>query len=127
VKVAVGLLVALLAAGPVHDLFPDPASARLIAAVLVAVVVGIAICTAIALGKRRAVFIYVVLFVGFLVQLALSATMLHSNFADFVWNATLRATAVAAILLLFSQLARSWFAATDERPVVFHPHMGRRL
>ena len=127
VKLTVGLIVALLVAGPVHDLFPDPASAALIAAVLAAVVVGIGICTAIALGKRRAVSIYVVLVVGGLFQLALSATVLHSNFADFVWNATLRATAAAAIVLLFSQSARSWFAVADERPVLFDPDTGRRL
>ena len=101
-KLTVGLIVALFAAGPLRDLFPGPVSAALIAAGLVAVVVGIAICTAVALGRRRAAFIYVVLFVGFLSQLALSASLLHNDLAGLVWNATLRAT-----------------AAADRRPVVF--------
>ncbi len=127
VKLTVGLIAALFAAGPLHDLFPGPAAAAIIAAGLVAVVVGTGICTTIAFGKRRAVFICAVLLAGFLVQLELSATMLHAGFAGFVWNATLRATAVAAILLLFSQLARIWYAATDQRRVVLGLQAGRRL
>ena len=127
VKLTVGLIVALFAAGPLRDLSPGPASAALIAAGLVAVVVGIAICTAVALGRRRAAFIYLVLFVGFLSQLALSASMLHNNLAGYVWNACLRATAAAALLLLLSQLARIWLAAADRRPVVFDRNAGPQL
>jgi hypothetical protein len=120
VKITAGLLVVLLAAGILHDLFP--ASAALIAAALVPVVVGIGICAVIAFGQRLAFLIYAVLCVGFLFQLAVSATMLHSTFAGFVWNATLRATVVAAILVLFSQLARRWLVTAGKR-AVFNSHI----
>ena len=127
VKLTVGLIVALFAAGPLHDLFPGPAAGAIIAAGLVAVAVAIAICAALAFGMRRAAFIYAVLLAGFLVQLEFSASTLHASFADFVWNAALRATAVTAIVLLISQLARVWFAATDQRRTVLGLHPGRLL
>jgi hypothetical protein len=94
---------------------------------VVVAVVGGGICAAVAYGRRWAVYLYVVLFIGGLLQLAASATKAHSNPAGFAWNVTLTAVGAAALVLLFSRSARIWFAAINGRPAAFDPNTGRLL
>jgi uncharacterized membrane protein len=126
VKAAICLLVLDLIAGIVYNLLrPHPTWINLIAAVMVSAVVGGGICAAIAYGRRWAVYVYAVLNVGGLLVLVVSAMDIHHSPAVFVWVATHMAVEVAALVLLFSPSARSWFAAFDSRPATFNPDSGR--
>jgi hypothetical protein len=128
VKVAIGLLVVNLIAGIVHNLLrPHPTWITLIAAVMVSAVVGGGICAAIAYGRRWALYIYVVLFVGGLLVLVVSAMDIHNNPAGFAWNLTTTAVGAAALALLCSKSASRWFAAVDSRPDAFDPNKSRLL
>ena len=127
VKVAVGLMGGLLIAAVARNavLGSHSSSLSLIVAILGNVVVGAVLLTAIALGQRWAVMVYVVFFVLGLPLLLLSAV--HDNAAGLVWMIARTAIELVAIGLLFSRPARAWFAVVRDERVAFDPNTGRSL
>jgi len=116
-----GLLIAAMARNAVLGSH----SHSLIVAVLVQAVVGIVLLTAIALGQRWAVMVYVVFFVLGLPLLLLSAV--HDDAGGLVWTIAETTVELVAIGLLFSRPARAWFAVVRDERVAFDPNTGRSL
>ena len=125
VKVAVGLIGGLFIAGVLRNAVLASHSHSLIVAMLVQAAVEIVLLTAIALGQRWAVMVYVVLFVLGLPLLLLSAV--HDNAAGLVWTIAGTTVELVAIGLLFSRPARAWFAVVRDERVAFDPNTGRSL
>jgi hypothetical protein len=125
VKVAVGLIGGLFIAAAARNAVLGSHSHSLLVAMLVRAVVVTVLLTAIALGQRWAVVVYVVLFVLGLPLLLLSAV--HGNAAEVVWTVAGTAVELAAIGLLFSRPARAWFAVVRDERVAFDPNTGRSL
>jgi hypothetical protein len=125
VKVAVGLMSGLFIAAAARNAVLGSHSHSLIVAILVQAAIVTVLLTAIALGQRWAVMVYVVLFVLGLPLLLLSAV--HDNAAGLVWTIAGTAVELVAIGLLFSRPARAWFAVVRDERVAFDPNTGRSL
>ena len=125
VKVAVGLMGGLLIAAMARNAVLGSHSHSLIVAVLVQALIGIVLLTAIALGQRWAVMVYVVFFVLGLPLLLLSAV--HDDAGGLVWTIAETTVELVAIGLLFSRPARAWFAVVRDERVAFDPNTGRSL
>ena len=127
VKVAVGLIGGLFIAGVLRNavLGSHSPSFSLIVAILGNVLIGAVLLTAIALGQRWAVMVYVVFFVLGLPLLLSSAV--HGNVAGSIWSIVETAVELVAIGLLFSRPARAWFASVRDERAAFDPNTGRSL
>jgi uncharacterized membrane protein len=114
VKAAVGLLGAVLVSDITRTMLSGVGRSSPAWVVLAVVAIGTALLAGIALGRRLAFNLYVLLFACSLPQLVTSAMKLPGNVEDFVWNVVATFVGAIAITLLFSRPARRWFAALDD-------------